>query len=561
MIKFTFKLLNTKQKINFFLLLILAVFVACLELLGIFSIFPFLSVIENPKIIKENIYLLKVFNFFNFKNEQAFIQFLGICVILLFLIRGIFSISLTALKMVFTRFFHKDLTFRLFQHYLNLEYLEFKKKKKSSSSEVLVNETLYVSNSITDLVTFITELILIILIFTALMVIDWKITLFSISVLAFLGVFTIPITKSLSKVGIERAETQLKIFDTISETMNVFKGIKILSAIQLFKDRLTSNLKTFAKNQIYHGVLGEIPRYFIEITAVSFIMVSILILYDDGNNTSWVPVISTLAISFYRLLPSINRLINSYNQLKYNKRASNLILEEFKGKIEVESTESIPFENQIVFKDISLSYGSKKILDKVNLKINRGEKIALVGPSGSGKTTFLDIFMGLIKPDNGDILVDNRPLNSSKVKSWRSKVGYLPQENYLLNASIEENILFGRKKDNLKLENAIKLSFLDKDSFFEVESKNTIGDSGNKLSGGQKQRLMIARLAYGEPDILILDEPTSALDSENEEKIMNEVFNSFKNKTILVVSHRDKAINGCERSIKICDGKVKEINE
>ena len=561
MIKFTFKLLNAKQKLNFFLLLILAVFVACLELLGIFSIFPFLSVIENPKIIKENIYLLKVFNFFNFKNEQAFIQFLGICVILLFLIRGIFSISLTALKMVFTRFFHKDLTFRLFQHYLNLEYLEFKKKKKSSSSEVLVNETLYVSNSITDLVTFITELILIILIFTALMVIDWKITLFSISVLAFLGVFTIPITKSLSKVGIERAETQLKIFDTISETMNVFKGIKILSAIQLFKDRLTSNLKTFAKNQIYHGVLGEIPRYFIEITAVSFIMVSILILYDDGNNTSWVPVISTLAISFYRLLPSINRLINSYNQLKYNKRASNLILEEFKGKIEVESTESIPFENQIVFKDISLSYGSKKILDKVNLKINRGEKIALVGPSGSGKTTFLDIFMGLIKPDNGDILVDNRPLNSSKVKSWRSKVGYLPQENYLLNASIEENILFGRKKDNLKLENAIKLSFLDKDSFFEVESKNTIGDSGNKLSGGQKQRLMIARLAYGEPDILILDEPTSALDSENEEKIMNEVFNSFKNKTILVVSHRDKAINGCERSIKICDGKVKEINE
>lgn len=561
MIKFTFKLLNTKQKINFFLLLILAVFVACLELLGIFSIFPFLSVIENPKIIKENIYLLKVFNFFNFKNEQAFIQFLGICVILLFLIRGIFSISLTALKMVFTRFFHKDLTFRLFQHYLNLEYLEFKKKKKSSSSEVLVNETLYVSNSITDLVTFITELILIILIFTALMVIDWKITLFSISVLAFLGVFTIPITKSLSKVGIERAETQLKIFDTISETMNVFKGIKILSAIQLFKDRLTSNLKTFAKNQIYHGVLGEIPRYFIEITAVSFIMVSILILYDDGNNTSWVPVISTLAISFYRLLPSINRLINSYNQLKYNKRASNLILEEFKGKIEVESTESIPFENQIVFKDISLSYGSKKILDKVNLKINRGEKIALVGPSGSGKTTFLDIFMGLIKPDNGDILVDNSPLNSSKIKSWRSKVGYLPQENYLLNASIEENILFGRKKDNLKLENAIKLSFLDKDSFFEVESKNTIGDSGNKLSGGQKQRLMIARLAYGEPDILILDEPTSALDSENEEKIMNEVFNSFKNKTILVVSHRDKAINGCERSIKICDGKVKEINE
>lgn len=175
MIKFTFKLLNQKQKVNFFLLLILAVFVACLELLGIFSIFPFLTVIENPKIIQENFYLSKIYEQLSFKNNESFIQFLGICVILLFLVRGIFAILLTALKMVFTRFFHLDLTNRLFKHYLNLDYLEFKKKKTSSSSEILMNETLYVSNSITDLITMVTEIILIFLIFSTLMFIDWKI--------------------------------------------------------------------------------------------------------------------------------------------------------------------------------------------------------------------------------------------------------------------------------------------------------------------------------------------------------------------------------------------------
>lgn len=560
MIKFTFALLNSKQRLNFFLLLIFAVIVACLELLGIFSIFPFLSVISDPEIIKNNEYLFAFYNFFEFKNNNSFIQFLGMSVIFLFLIRGIFAISLTALKIIFTRYFHRDLSFRLYKHYMDLKYLEFKKKKTASASEILVNETLYVSNSISDLVTFITELILIFLIFSALMIIDWQITLFSLAMLLFLGLFTIPITKSLTQIGIKRAEKQLNIYNIVNESLNVFKGIKILSVKEFFQNKIIFQLKDFAKNQINYTILGEVPKYFIEITAVIFIMTLILILNSDGSSSSsWVPIISTLALSFYRLLPSINRLISSYNQLKYNKRASNLIIEELRGETENLASEKISFKRKVEFKNISVSFDSSKILKKVNLSIKKGEKIALIGPSGSGKTTFLDIFMGLIRPDDGIIEIDGQYLNKKKIKDWRSKIGYLPQENYLINGTVAENISFGREINTTKISESIKSSNLSSDPYFNISQNKKIGELGNTLSGGQKQRLMIARLAYGNPEILILDEPTSALDLENEEKIMSEVFKSFKEKTIIVVSHRDEAIKGCDRTIKIENGLIEEV--
>ncbi len=560
MIKFTFKLLNAKQKVNFYLLLVLAVIVACLELIGIFSIFPFLTVISEPEIIRKNEYLFYVYDFFDFKKDSSFIQFLGICVIMLFLLRGVFAISLTALKMIFTRYFHLDLTYRLFQHYLNLEYLEFKRKKTSSASEILVNETLYVSNSITDLITLVTELILIFLIFSTLMFINWQITSFSILILIFISLFTIPITRALSEIGKKRADAQLKIYDVVTESMNIFKGIKILSAMELFNEKLLIHLKDFTKNQISHSVLGEIPKYFIEILAVIFIMTAILILNSSSSSaSSWIPIISTLAISFYRLLPSLNRLISSYNQLRYNKRASTLILREFKGKTENLVNESLNFKKEINFKNISVSYGSDMILKNINFKISKGDKIALIGPSGSGKTTFLDVFMGLVKPDSGSIFIDDRELNQKGIKSWRSKIGYLPQDNYLLNSTVFENIYFGRKKDIEKINKSVKLSYLDEDPFFKIEKDNAIGELGNTLSGGQKQRLMMARLAYGDPEILILDEPTSALDSGNEQKIMDEIFNSFQNETIIVVSHRDKAISRCNKTVKINKGNLEII--
>tara|TARA_X000000368_G_scaffold418670_1_gene419345 strand:- start:3367 stop:5010 length:1644 start_codon:yes stop_codon:yes gene_type:complete len=542
----------------------LALFVALLELSTIVSIFPFLSVVSSPEIIQQNEYLSYFYNLLGLKTEKDFIFILGISVIGVFILRGIFSMTLTVLRMIFTRYFHVNLSNKLFQHYLNIEYREFSKRQTSSATEILVNETLYVANSVNDLIVFLTEVILIALIVSTLIFIDWKITSITIFTFTFLTILTIPITKILAKRGVERAETQLAIYDLLSEALSNFKAIKILSSSSLFTQKLLISLDKYAKNQVWYVSIAELPKYFIEITALTFLIVLILNLNSSNADTSsWLPLISTLAMAFYRLLPSINRIISTFNQLKYNKRATEVVLKEFTIPLEnlVDKEEDITFRKSITFKDISLDYEGKKILEGLNLEINFGEKIAITGPSGSGKTSFLDIIMGIIKPSEGQILIDNQSLTSVHLRSWRSQIGYVPQNNYLLNSSIEDNISFGREIDKTKIEKSLRLSNLDDDSFFNVNDRKNIGEGGVQLSGGQKQRLMIGRAAYMNPSIIILDEPTSALDSETEEKVMKEIFDAFKDKTIVIVSHRDEAIKGCDKYLKLENGKFVELSK
>lgn len=562
MITKTLQLLNAKQKSNLCFLLGLAVFVAILELTTIISIFPFLSVISSPDIIQENEYLNYIYQILGAKDNEQFILYLGVAVIAVFFIRGFFSIVLTVLRMIFTRYLHVSITNRLFIHYLNVGYQDFSKKHSSAATEIIVNETLYVTNSINDLIIFLTEVILIILIISALLFIDWQITSLTLLTFSFLALITMPITNILTKKGVERAETQIAIYDLLSEALSNYKAIKILSSAALFTKKLISSLEKFAKNQVWFVSLAELPKYFIELIAVSFLILLILYLNSSSSDTStWLPLISTLAMAFYRLLPSVNRIISTFNQLRYNRRATEVILSEFDIPLENPSEErmEISFEKDIVFDNISLNYLGKSILFEASLIIEKGEKIALTGPSGSGKTTFLDIMMGMIKPSNGSVLVDGKILSSSHLKSWRSQIGYVPQGNYLLDDTVAVNITFGRSLNQNKIDRSLKLANLNTDPYFKSEKRSYIGEGGSMLSGGQKQRLMIARASYEDPNIIILDEPTSALDSESEEKVMKEIFESFKDKTIIIVSHREEAIKGCDRYLSIENGKFIEL--
>ena len=564
MIKNTLLLLTKKQKVSLALLLILAVFVALLELSTIFSIFPFLSVVSSPEIISENEYLNYLYKFLDLQNENDFIIFLGIAVIGIFLLRGIFSMALTVLRMIFTRYFHVGITDKLFQHYLNIEYGEFSRRNTSSATEILVNETLYVTNSINDLIIFLTEVILIVLIILALFFIDWKITFVTLIIFSFLALLTAPVTKILTQRGIERAETQIAIYDLLYEALSNFKAIKILSSTAIFTKKLLVSLDKFAKNQVWYISIAELPKYFIELTAITFLILLILNLNSNNSDTSsWLPLISTLAMAFYRLLPSVNRIISTFNQLKYNKKATEVILSEFSIPVEnpKKNNIEISFKNNLVCKDISLSYKNKPILKKANLEIKFGEKVAITGPSGSGKTTFLDILMGITKPNEGKVLIDNKSLTSSHLRSWRSQIGYVPQGNYLLNTSVEENISFGRELNKTKVEKSLKLANLDRDPFFHSSDRVKIGEGGIQLSGGQKQRLMISRASYENPSLIILDEPTSALDSETEERVMTEIFKSFNDKTIIIVSHREEAIKGCDKYLRIENGQFTELDK
>ncbi|ECK1948490.1 ATP-binding cassette domain-containing protein, partial [Campylobacter lari] len=222
--------------------------------------------------------------------------------------------------------------------------------------------------------------------------------------------------------------------------------------------------------------------------------------------------------------------------------------------------ESIEFKEKIVLKNLFFAYkGKKNLFKNLNFELKKNEKIAFIGKSGSGKSTLVDLIIGLLKPSDGAIFVDGIKLDESNIKSFRSKIGYIPQQIYLFNDSIAKNISFGEEVDETLLHKVIKQANLE--SFvnsLEDGVHTKVGDSGSFLSGGQRQRIAIARALYQQPEILVLDEATSALDQESEAKIMEEIYKISKDKTLIIIAHRLSTIQGCDRVFEVNHGHLKE---
>jgi ATP-binding cassette subfamily B protein len=197
------------------------------------------------------------------------------------------------------------------------------------------------------------------------------------------------------------------------------------------------------------------------------------------------------------------------------------------------------------------------VLKNINLKIPKGEKIAFVGESGSGKSTLADIIMGLYKPVSGSICIDEIILNDKNVKSWRQKIGYIPQNIYLFDGAVAQNVAFDKNIDEEKVKDVLnKANILE---FLETHHNGIyteVGENGLKLSGGQKQRVAIARALYNDPEILVLDEATSALDNETEQKIMDEIYKVGKDKTMIIIAHRLSTVDRCDRIVRLENGEI-----
>ena len=217
--------------------------------------------------------------------------------------------------------------------------------------------------------------------------------------------------------------------------------------------------------------------------------------------------------------------------------------------------EEICFKDKISLQHIVFGFeDNKEIFKGLDLEIKRGEKVAFVGESGAGKSTLVDIIISLYKPIEAKIFIDNKELNEANISSWRRKIGYIPQNIYLFDGSVGENVTFGREVDSQKIVESLKKANIW-DFLEEKDGLNTrVGEGGIQLSGGQKQRIAIARALYGDPEILVLDEATSALDNETESKIMDEIYDASEGKTLIIIAHRLSTTKRCERIVKIEGG-------
>ena len=364
-----------------------------------------------------------------------------------------------------------------------------------------------------------------------------------------------------------RASFDSQLSKLLLEGLGGIKDFKIFNKEDFFKKKF-SNLNIEKSNFVAkYLTLSQTPRFLLEVTLIIGILIYISYMYFSKIDSSSVfASLGLFVAASFRLIPSVNKLIVALQGISYHKVSIDILTKEFNLKQKINRTKEQPiiFTNRIEIKDLSFKYETQKKLqlDSLNFQILKGQKIGIIGESGSGKSTFIDLFTGLLYPNFGDILVDGNSIYKAD-KNWKAKIGYVPQNIYLLDDSIANNIALidnDQQIDNDLIEKVLKnvglyefIKTLPKGVFTDV------GEKGVNLSGGQLQRVGLARAFYREPEILILDESTSALDPFTEKVILDSIYKMNEKLTVIFISHKQSNLDKCDVIFKIENNKIIKI--
>ena len=573
MIKKINYILNRKQKILLIFLLLFWSIIYILETISLGSVPIILSsILEEKNII--NIPILEeviIYLTSLFPKDQNKLFLISVIIILFFVFKSLLFALATIYEANTIKELNISLREKIFKYYLNLPYKDNINVNNSLIIRHITLDASLASSLIISLITLINQILLFIFIISLLIYINYQVTFLILPVFGvFFYIFYSLTNKRLIRLGKEKQIIHGDIIKKINNFFDNLKEVIIYNKINYlsknFKiDLINSNTK-IAKIII----LKKIPKAMYELLGIIFIFFIIFYFVEnDYSKETIVITLSLITIAIIRILPSINLITQNISIIKSCQYSFETIFDLHK-KIQLNQLEDktrknykkISFNKNLEFKNVYFNYtNSKSKLDNINLNIKKNTVVGIFGPSGSGKTTFVNLLSGLFHPSKGDILSDNNSINDN-ILDWQKKISYIPQDNYLLDASILENITFSVNDERINFDKINEIietvnlrDFLDK-SLNGLETQ--VGDKGIKLSGGQKQRIAIARALYKESEILIFDESTSSLDQETENSIIQDIYN-IKTKTIFLISHKIEILSKCNQIIELSDGKVKDI--
>ena len=541
-----------------------SVVISLSEVVGFSTIVPFMAMVTNQNIIFENKYLKIIYNFFNFESTKNFIFCFGIMIIIIFLVKNLLNIFFNYILVSFSRNSYYQFTCKLMVNYLKYPYQNFIKKNSNDLMKNITTEANFLVALVQNFLMMLSEICVVFFIYLVMLYVDLKITLF-VTVFMGVNIFLIKylILNKTKKWGVERSKAIEEYYQIIGSTFGNYKFIKLQSNDEKIMNNFKISCNKYIKVDKRYMSSQPVPRLILEFLGFSIVVVLIIfsvIVYDENGLAKIMPVISIFFIGLYRILPSVNRIITYYQTILFFGKSLDMIVDELESEIENIGNKLIEFNKKIELKDICFEFEKgKEVLKNINLSIFKGEKVAFVGESGSGKTTLVDLIIGLYKPKSGNTYLDDIKLDDKNIGYWRRNIGYIPQEVYLFDGTIADNVVFNREYNEEKLIESLKKAriweFLKK----KEGLKTIVGDRGIMLSGGQKQRIAIARALYDEPEVLVLDEATSALDSETEEEIMKEIYDVSKDRTLIIVAHRLTTLKDCDRIFVINNGEVERI--
>lgn len=578
LIKKIISLLSAKEKKQGILVLLIAIFMAIFEVLGVASVTPFLAVMSDPSIVESNSALSKIYKDLNFKSINNFLIFLGIISFSIMLISAFVRTLGIYLITKFAQLRRHSISLVLLNSYLSKDYEFFLARDTAELSKTLLSEVDQVVNGViqpfSSLVAYSSASIALLLF---LILINPITTLAALGLigLSFLLIFLL-VRPKMAQLGSKQIEANKDRFKAASEALNGIKEIKLYRRESFYLNQFSKPTYLMARYISFNQILSQIPRFLIEAFAFGgIILLAIMLLQKSGgieanNLGNIIPLLGLYAFSGLKLLPAIQVVYQSSTQIQFWQSAINNLLKDFIKGLEAKATNEMTGDsinlgmfNALELKNLSFSYpkSNQQALEEISFSIQKNDSLAVIGRSGSGKSTLVDIILGLIKPTKGDILINNCNLRENIVRSWQSKIGYVPQEIYLLDSSIYENIAFGiplEKIDRERVRSVSKIaqisSFIENELEFKYE--HIIGERGIQLSGGQRQRIGIARALYNDPEIIIFDEATSSLDNKTEKDIIDSLGLVAKDKTLIVIAHRMSSISICNKVLILNNGSV-----
>ena len=564
---------DKKQKLQIVWLFIVITIGSALELLGVSVIMPVIDAIMAPDEILENESYLFIYNLLHMTSMKQLILFMLVSMILIYVIKNAFLIYMYMMQYKFIFENQRILADKMMKCYLNQPYLFHVSKNSAELLRNINEDTGNFFGALQAAIKLMTELMVCIVLGIYLFIQDRTIT---ISILFLMGIMLfgfMKIYKSyLFKVGEKNRYYQMSLNKWVQQAFGGIKEAKVLNKEDFFYEKYDEAYRGHAQSEYKYHTLLNVPKPIIEALCVCGLLgaIAIKFFFRGADIDYFVPIISVFAVAAFRLLPSFNRITEYLGTIMYQKSAIDSVYHDLKEIEELNKQKSdqkkcegqdLYFNKNIILRDISFSYpnSGKKVLQQINLTIDRNTSIAFIGQSGAGKTTLADIVLGILKPESGDTLVDGVSIYSN-IDAWHQLIGYIPQTIYLMDDTIRHNIAFGideKEIDEERLYKAVEQAQL-KELIDGLENglETEIGERGVRLSGGQRQRIGIARALYRDPQIMILDEATSALDNDTEKAVMEAIEALHGKMTLIIIAHRLSTIKNCDHVYEIKDGRM-----
>ena len=544
-----------------------------LELAGLGLIGPYVALVVDPNSLPE----LGLNDFIELtglpSDQNSLLIWLGLILVGIFLLKTCIAIFINRTILVFSSEQQVRLRSILMKAYQQMPYIDYLKRNSAEYIQAIHG---YINSYGTVLETCLKTVSDGMVALAILIMLAWTngpalgLVVFLLGFMVF-G-FDLLFRKKIRNYGKETNEALIRMVQGLQEGIQGLKEIRILGKDQHFHQMVYSGAHEAAKNSIKAGLIRSTPRFLLEFLLVVFIVSLVIGTLQLGQNLqALVPTLGMFGFASLRLMPSANTISSSLLNIRFNRHAisllhADLIALKNKNQIEKISTPTLKIDDyfrDITFRDVQFFYPSTHYpaLKKVSLSIRVGESIGLIGSSGSGKTTLVDVLLGLLDPQEGEICYNGIPMGDSLSK-WRSQVAYLPQQVFLIDNTFRCNVALGMEDEeinDIQLHEAIRQARL-KELVEQLPDglETLLGERGIRLSGGQRQRVALARAFYHGRSVLVMDEATSSLDNETELEIVDEIKHLKGKKTMIVIAHRLSTIQHCTRIYQLENGEISD---